>query len=548
MKSSVLIAVLLTLGINLFSKDQDSRDYYADYRQGWLELAEQLKPELKISINEPEAIISIEEDSASFQGLKISSRSSVGPLYNKSLDTFRNGVVLDFGKHMTGYVKFSLKSLDKTPDAPLRLKFTFGETLSEVTRPIDPYPGSLSRAWFQDETVTVSVAQSITTIPRRVAFRYVKIEILAMPKYKFAFDRLFCEAGTSAVNEVPELSPDVSEEIRKIDSVGLNTLRECMQTVYEDGPKRDRRLWIGDLYLESLANNCSFRQFDLTRRCLYLLAAVAAENGILNCTMFEEPYPHPQGNKFLLDYTYLYNVTLLDYLKATGDRKTVDDLWIVAAKQAGNIIPYLREDGLLDFRRAKKDWWIFVDWKQGLDKEVAITGMIIFGLEKTYELGKLLGKEADVEFIPDLIRKMRKAARKAYYDRGTGLFATERTGQFSYQSQIWASLGKIASGKEAANALLKIATLENAVKAGTPYQYHYYIQALIDCGLKDEARKCLVDFWGGMVRKGADTFWEAYDPDDDYISPYKCHLMNSYCHAWSCTPVYFIRTYPEIFQ
>ena len=51
-----------------------------------------------------------------------------------------------------------------------------------------------------------------------------------------------------------------------------------------------------------------------------------------------------------------------------------------------------------------------------------------------------------------------------------------------------------------------------------------------------------------MLEKGADTFWEAYDPNDDFLSPYNFFPVNSYCHAWSCTPVYFIRKYPEIFQ
>ena len=68
-----------------------------------------------------------------------------------------------------------------------------------------------------------------------------------------------------------------------------------MQTVYEDGPKRDQRLWIGDLYLESLANTYSFKNHELTRRCLYLLAALADEDGWLHATVFEYPDPHP-GN------------------------------------------------------------------------------------------------------------------------------------------------------------------------------------------------------------------------------------------------------------
>ena len=46
---------------------------------------------------------------------------------------------------------------------------------------------------------------------------------------------------------------------------------------------------------------------------------------------------------------------------------------------------------------------------------------------------------------------------------------------------------------------------------------------------------------GGMVKKGADTFWECYDPSDDMASPYRSILLNSYCHAWSCTPSYWLR-------
>ena len=39
-----------------------------------------------------------------------------------------------------------------------------------------------------------------------------------------------------------------------LDRVSQRTLRDCMQTVFEDGPKRDRRLWLGDLRLQALAN------------------------------------------------------------------------------------------------------------------------------------------------------------------------------------------------------------------------------------------------------------------------------------------------------
>ena len=50
-------------------------------------------------------------------------------------------------------------------------------------------------------------------------------------------------------------------------------------------------------------------------------------------------------------------------------------------------------------------------------------------------------------------------------------------------------------------------------------------------------------YWGGMLNKGADTFWEFYDPEDTNASPYGGKIIHSYCHAWSCTPAYFLRKY-----
>lgn len=46
-----------------------------------------------------------------------------------------------------------------------------------------------------------------------------------------------CDAVTSAVNTPEELSATTPQLFKDIDRVSLNTLKECMQTVYEDGPK-----------------------------------------------------------------------------------------------------------------------------------------------------------------------------------------------------------------------------------------------------------------------------------------------------------------------
>ena len=72
---------------------------------------------------------------------------------------------------------------------------------------------------------------------------------------------------------------------------------------------------------------------------------------------------------------------------------------------------------------------------------------------------------------------------------------------------------------------------------------HYVIEAMFKLGMKKEATAYIKNFWGGMLDRDADTFFEAYVPDDPDFSPYGDRLSNSLCHAWSCTPSYFIRKY-----
>jgi alpha-L-rhamnosidase len=541
--------LLATLTCLLFITNQTiAQDIYADYRQGWLKKAEEFKPALQETTKKPVGIVKLEKDAAAFQGWKAVKAGSVDQLYSSSFDKKNSGVVLDFGEHLTGYCTFTLKTRRSDMDAPLRLKLTFGEVPAELATPFDPYPGGLSRAWLQDEVVTVTVLPATITIPRRVAFRYLKIEWLgSSSNFEFGFSNIEFKATTSVTVTPSALAESASPMIKAIDKVGLNTLKECMQTVYEDGPKRDRRLWIGDTYLESLANLYSFHNDKLTKRCLYLLAGLANDDGILNANAFEEPEPHAQKSH-LLDYCFLYNVALKEYVAATGDIKTGLDLWPVAKKQLDIAKMYAGDDGMMDYVKAGKEWWVFFDWKDGLDKQAPLQGLTIYTLNQTYALAKLLGKESEVSYIPALANKLKAAAHKNLYDKKTGLFVSGADKQVSYGGQAWMVLSGVASKAEAQKALKALPTVANAVKPGAPYMYHYYIAALIESGLKAEAKEALINYWGGMVKKGADTFWEVYDPTDEYKSPYGFFPVNSYCHAWSCTPVYFIRKYPDIFQ
>ena len=514
-------------------------------RCGWLRKAAEAMPELRRTERHPAAVVRSVADTSAFQGWRMEYAEPVEALYGSSLKE-RQSVIVDMGRHMTGYFSFRIDHTGMPADAPIRLRLTFAEVPAELNTPFDPYPGGLSRAWLQDETVTVMRLPAEVRIERRVACRYVKIEVLATSYFDFRIGDIAFEAVTSASGEAPRLAAGTDPMIRRIYETGLETLSECMQTVYEDGPKRDQRLWIGDLYLESLANACSFRNHSLTRRCLYLLAALADEDGWLHATVYEYPEPEPQYNQHTMDYSLLYGVALLEYLKATGDTATAQELWPVVARQIEIARTYLK-DSLYDMQK-QPQWWLVFDWKDDLDRHASVQGLMTFAVERGWELARMLGRESEAADWPDLVKSMRRASRDAFYDRRSGVVVSGPQRQVSYLSQVWMVLSGTLSPKEGARALTAVLDDPTACRPGSPYAYHYLIEALIACGMEDEARERLIGYWGGMIERGADTFWEVYDPADDYKSPYGFHPVNSYCHAWSCTPVYFINTYRDIFQ
>lgn len=543
--AAVCFAAVALLGFITPVAAQDAGVWMGDRRAAWLKEAAASMPELRRTEHHPVRIVRSVADSTAFQGWRMEPSEPIEALYASSLKQ-RRKVIVDMGEHMTGYFSLRVNHTGMPADAPIRLRITFAEVPAELNTPFDPYPGGLSRAWLQDETVTVMRLPATVRIERRVACRYVMIEVLAQSSFDFRVEDITLEAVTSASGEAPALAEGTDPMIRRIYDTGLKTLSECMQTVYEDGPKRDQRLWIGDLYLESLANACSFGNHALTRRCLYLLAALADEDGWLHATVYEYPQPEPQYNQHTMDYSLLYGVALLEYLKATGDMTTARELWPVVARQIEIARTYLR-DYLYDMQK-QPQWWLVFDWKDDLDRHASVQGLMTFAVERGWELAQMVGRERDVRDWPDLVKRMRRASRRAFYYADAGVVVSGPQRQVSYLSQVWMILSGTLTPKEGARAMTAVLNDPTACRPGSPYAYHYVIEALIACGMRDEAREQLLEYWGGMVGRGADTFWEVYDPMDDCKSPYGFYPVNSYCHAWSCTPVYFINTYKDIFQ
>ena len=135
------------------------------------------------------------------------------------------------------------------------------------------------------------------------------------------------------------------------------------------------------------------------------------------------------------------------------------------------------------------------------------------------------------------------AVRKYLLDEETGLFVSGDERQINYANQVWMILAGAVSEEEGAKMLDKLAELNPEKGMVSPYMNHHYVEALLMCGKKEQAMEYMKYYWGGMLSHGADTFWELYNPENSAESPYGSSIVNSYCHAWSCTPTYLLRKY-----
>lgn len=503
----------------------------------YLNKAKELMPKLYKSTCRPLYAVKLFEDKNCLHNLKLVEDLSMDQLYKTEMQE-GSSFILDFGKHIVGRFTIKARPSGHQQDSPLRLKLTFAEMPCEL---IDKeYHVGLSSTWVQDEIINIDAVALPYNLARRYAFRYVKVEIIGRNYgYRVYFEDLYAnEESSSDIKNVSDLPQGTDPLLVEIDRIALRTLQNCSQDVFEDGPKRDRRLWLGDLRLQAITDYLTFNNTDLSKRCLYLFAGLPHANGQVSSCIFHEP-TLKNDSWILNDYSLFFISTLYDYYKHTNDMDFLREMWESAFKQAEIVSQQIDEKGLAILTPTN----YHIDWCLGLDKHASAQGVCIYAFKQALEIAKILGDTGREIFLKEKIDLLTEGALNHLYNNESKLFESGEDKQISWHSQIWMVLAKVFDKEENTKLLQRVIDANPKIKSRTPYMYHHFIQALIDCDLKDLALHYLKEYWGAMVDLKADTFWEAFDPDDLYLSPYSSIQTNSYCHAWSCTPSYFIRKY-----
>ncbi len=507
-------------------------DFHPLANEKLLSRAEELRPILRHTIREP------------IGGFRLKERYSpekdeivLHQLPHLSLGKGEN-LCLDFGEHLVGYLTLELSYTGSHPDAPAFLKLKFAETLGELSENSQEYDGWLSRSWIQEEYLHVDLLPGRLVLPRRYAFRYLKITMMdTSPKYKLLIKQAECRTESSADLSAVRALQSGDTQLDRIHAVSLKTLANCMQEEFEDGPKRDRRLWVGDLRLMALTNAVSFRHFDLVKRCLYLFGGSRFPDGRVSANVFTRPAVEADDT-FLFDYALLYTVTLEEYLQDTNDSEALCDLYDIAMQQIEYALRQLDESGTVK-EEAVKD--CFIDWCEELDKTACATAVLLYALRYARRLARRKNDWSQANFLLQQYDSLRQAAMRRFWDEERQCFVSNS--QVSAASQVWMTLADAGTPEQSGRAMRKALSLTEGPRMSTPYMHHYYVTALLRVGLREEAEEHLRHYWGSMLDAGADTFWECWDPEHPERSPYGGSVVNSYCHAWSCTPAYLIEKY-----
>lgn len=453
--------------------------------------------------------------------------------YNKD-DTF----ILDFRNHYVGHFSIAINSVGSPMDSPLYIRLRFAEIAAELSHESEEYDGWLAKGWIQEEFVHLDELPTVLSLPRRYAFRYVEIKILdTSPKWSATFSDAKLKTALSVDENNLEL-PEINDlELEKIYHVAIKTLADCMSDVFEDGPKRDRRLWLGDLRLQALSNYKSFKQNDLVKRCLYLFAGMASSDGRISANVFTKPKVNPDDT-FLFDYSLFFISVLHDFIKNDGESNILEELYPIAKKQMDYSLKFVGENGQIE---CSDDYPVFIDWSNEFSKDVCAQAVIIYTLKQFIYLANKLGQET--QNYQSILDKLETYSKNVLFNSEKNMFQCQN-GEFNIASQVWMVLAKVFT-KEINNSIMDTAydNFFPITGIATPYMYHHITEALFISGHYERAIALLKSYWGKMIDLGADTFWEAFDPDQPDYSPYGSPIISSYCHAWSCTPIYLINKY-----
>ena len=319
--------------------------------------------------------------------------------------------------------------------------------------------------------------------------------------------------------------------VEKIYETCAYTFHLNSREFYLDGIKRDRWVWSGDAYQSYKINNYLYFDPGITRRTLIALLGKPAYESHIN---------------FINDYTFYLLIALYEFYEATGDSAFLEFIYPRAKALYDFAVGRLDDDGLVCQREGD---WIFIDWSD-MDKSGPLCAeqILLWQTHRTMaKMAELTGRDG-VPFRAAADR-LRQTIMEKFWDEGRSAFIdtfTSGKNQVTRHANIFAILYDFVPEDVQRRILKKVLQNPAINQITTPYFKFYELEALCKLGELDEMQEMLESYWGGMLRLGATTIWEQFDPREsgtEHLAMYGSKYGRSLCHAWGSGPIYLLGRY-----
>ena len=426
-------------------------------------------------------------------------------------------LLVDFGKETFGYIHLhGLKGNGK-------LSLYYGESKEEALA-----TGTCELL----DRIDVNLSQKAdSVIPFSKAFRYVNIQY---------------DGGVSvdSVSMLYEYSPVENrgafrcsdESINKIWDVAAYTLHLNTREFFIDGIKRDRWIWSGDAYQSYLMNYYLFFDAPTVTRTLAALRGKDPVTSHINTIM---------------DYTFYWFLGIYDYYQYTGDKSFIQQFYPRMQTMMDFCLQRRNKDGMMEWLPGD---WIFIDWANGLSKkgEVSFEQLLFCRSLETMALcANMLNDTKHAEQYKQLAADLKSKIFSIYWSNAKQALVHSRiNGQPTENVTRYANMFAIFFNyftNEQKQAVKQHVLLNDSIqKITTPYMRFYELEALCAMGEQKYVLNEMRNYWGGMLKAGATTFWEEFNPSKqgaEHYSMYGRPFGKSLCHAWGASPIYLLGKY-----
>ena len=446
------------------------------------------------------------------------------------VEEVKGGKLIDFGKETFGFIRIhGLKGKGS-------LNLYYGESPEEALD--TEYCETLDHLQVDQNKVTdLSIDRTDEiddeyTLINSKAFRYVFVQADASLSYSnisMLYEYLPLDyRGSFRCND---------EELNKIWNISAYTMHLTSREFFIDGIKRDRWVWSGDAIQSYLMNYYLFFDSESVKRTIWLLRGKD---------------PVTSHSNTIMDYTFYWFLSIYDYYMYSGDKHFVSQIYPRMETMMNYVLGRTNKNGMVEGMTGD---WVFVDWADGyLDKKGELSfEQVLFckSLETMALCAKLVDDQSGEQKYTKLAKALRDKLLPAFWDEKKqalvhNRIAGEQSEAVTRYSNMFSIFFNYLDDEKKKTIKDSVLLNDNILKITTPYMRFYELEALCALGEQEEVMKEMKAYWGGMLREGATSFWEKYNPEEtgtQHLAMYGRPYGKSLCHAWGASPIYLLGKY-----